>query len=149
MNRSKQRAGMGQKAIVVLLVGLALASVHPAEAQQAKKVPRIGVLWPFLPTVGPPLAEAFRQGLRDLGYVEGQNIAIEYRYSEGKDSRLPDLAGELVRLRWMSSLRRLPQRRWPLRMRQARSRSLQRQLPTLLVQGLPLAWRDRAGTSPG
>ena len=99
MNRSKQRAGMGKKAIVVLLVGLALASVHPAEAQQAKKVPRIGVLWPFLPTVGPPLAEAFRQGLRNLGYVEGQNIAIEYRYSEGKDSRLPDLAGELVRLK--------------------------------------------------
>jgi putative tryptophan/tyrosine transport system substrate-binding protein len=99
MNRSKQVLGMSKKTIVVLLLGLTLTSVHLVEAQPTKKVPRIGVLWPFLPTIGPPLAEAFRQGLRNLGYVEGQNIAIEYRYSEGKDSRLPDLAGELVRLK--------------------------------------------------
>ena len=81
------------------LCALLLALGLSAEAQQPKKVPRIGVLWPFLPTVGPPLAEAFRQGLRNLGYVEGQTITIEYRYSEGKDSRLPDLAGELLRLK--------------------------------------------------
>ena len=84
---------------VCLLIAALLFVVSIAEAQQPKKVPRIGVLWPFLPTVGPPLAEAFRQGLRNLGYVEGQNIAIEYRYSEGKDSRLPDLASELLRLK--------------------------------------------------
>jgi ABC-type uncharacterized transport system substrate-binding protein len=90
---------MGKNTVILLLVGLTFAPFHLAEAQQPKKVPRIGVLWPFLPTVGPPLAEAFRQGLRNLGYVKGQNITIEYRYSEGKDSRLPDLAGELVRLK--------------------------------------------------
>ena len=70
-----------------------------AEAQQPKKIPRVGVLWPFLPTVGPPLAEAFRQGLRNLGYVEDRNISIEYRYSEGNDLHLPDLAGELLHLK--------------------------------------------------
>jgi putative ABC transport system substrate-binding protein len=83
----------------ILIAVVLLALGVTAEAQQTKKVPRIGVLWLFLPIVGPPLAEAFRQGLRNLGYVEGQNIAIEYRYSEGKDSRLPDLAGELLRLK--------------------------------------------------
>jgi ABC-type uncharacterized transport system substrate-binding protein len=89
-----------RKAIGLLVLFIAvLMHGHLAEAQQAKKIPRIGVLWPFLPTVGPPLAEAFRQGLRNVGYVEGQNIAIEYRYSEGKDSRLTDLADELVRLK--------------------------------------------------
>jgi putative ABC transport system substrate-binding protein len=85
--------------IVWLFVLLLLICVQPVEAQQPKKIPRIGVLWPFLPTVGPPLAEAFQQGLRNLGYVEGQNVAIEYRYSEGNDSRLGDLATELVRLK--------------------------------------------------
>jgi putative ABC transport system substrate-binding protein len=66
----------------------------PAEAQQPKKVPRIG----FLSDSRQSWDEAFRQGLRELGYVEGQNITIEYRYAEGKVERLPDLAGELVRL---------------------------------------------------
>jgi ABC-type uncharacterized transport system substrate-binding protein len=89
---------MRKNVIRLTLCAMLLALCVPAEAQQQKKIPRIGVLWPFLPTVGPPLAEAFRHGLRNLGYVEGQNIAIEYRYSEGKDSRLPDLAGELLRL---------------------------------------------------
>ena len=83
----------------ILIATILLVVAIIAEAQQPKKIPRVGVLWPFLPTVGPPLAEAFRQGLRNLGYVEGRNIAIEYRYSEGNDSRLPDLAGELVRLK--------------------------------------------------
>src|SRR5215475_15761048 len=89
----------GGKIFCFALCVFLLATGSSADAQQPKKVPRIGVLWPFLPTVGPPLAEAFRQGLRNLGYVEGQNIAIEYRYSEGKDSRLLHLAGELVRLK--------------------------------------------------
>ena len=53
-----------------------------AEAQQAKKIPRIGFL--FIGSKDQPHLESFRQGLRDLGYVEGKNIAIEYRYAEGK-----------------------------------------------------------------
>ena len=68
---------MGKKTISVLLVGLALVSVRFAKAQQVKKVPRIGILWLYSPTIASPFAEAFRQGLRGLGYVEGQNIALE------------------------------------------------------------------------
>ena len=98
MNRSKQ-GGMAKKTITVLLLGIALASVHLAEAQQVKKVPRIGVLWLYSPTIASPFAEAFRQGLRGLGYVEGQNIALEERWAEGRFDRLPSLAAELVRLK--------------------------------------------------
>ena len=87
------------KIIVVLLIGLALVSVHPAEAQQAKKVPRIGVLLPSDPATDSNRSEAIRRALRELGYIEGQNIAIEYRYAEGKRDRLPELAAELVRLK--------------------------------------------------
>ena len=76
-----------------------LATPLVAEAQQAAKVPRIGYLSPLSPSSDSIRIEAFRQGLRDLGYVEGQNIAIEYRYAEGKFDRLPDLAAELVRLK--------------------------------------------------
>jgi putative ABC transport system substrate-binding protein len=82
-------------AIVVTLVGC----VGMAEAQQAKKVPTIGYLGSNTPTATLGFVEAFRQGLRDFGYVEGQTIAIEYRWAEGNFDRLPDLAAELVRLR--------------------------------------------------
>ena len=75
-----------------------LALPFPAQAQQAKKIPRIGILSPGFP--GPsPLLDAFRQGLRELGYVEGQNIVLEHRFGEGKLERLADLAAELVRLK--------------------------------------------------
>jgi ABC-type uncharacterized transport system substrate-binding protein len=67
-----------------------------ALAQQPAKVPRIGLLRAGSPP--DPMIEAFRQGLRDLGYVEGKNIVIEYRWAEGKNERLPDLAADLVRL---------------------------------------------------
>jgi putative ABC transport system substrate-binding protein len=72
-----------------------LAAPIAAEAQQPKKVPRIGVL------TGPtdPGVEAFRRGLTDLGYVEGTNFTIERRSAEGKLDRLPDLAADLVQLR--------------------------------------------------
>ena len=70
-----------------------------AEAQQPKKVPRIGYLTATSPSAIPARTEAFRQGLRELGYVEGKNIVIEWRYAEGKLDRLPALAAELVRLK--------------------------------------------------
>ncbi len=85
------------QAFVALALGM-LAALPAAGAQQPKKVPRIGVLWPYSPTVASPLAQAFRQGLRGLGYVEGQNIALEERWAEEKYDRLPSLAAELVRL---------------------------------------------------
>jgi putative ABC transport system substrate-binding protein len=68
-----------------------------AEAQQAAKIARIGYLAPAL--AAGPVLEAFRQGLRDLGYVEGRNLVIEYRAAEGKFERLPALAAELVALK--------------------------------------------------
>ncbi len=70
-----------------------------AEAQPTKKIPVIGTLHADTPSAFEPSYEAFRQGLRDLGYVVGQNILIEYRYAEGKRDRLPELAAELVRLK--------------------------------------------------
>jgi len=73
-----------------------LAAPLAAPAQQSGKTARVGIL--FFVT-SPLLDEAFRQGLRELGYVEGQNIAIEYRSAEGKSERLPGLAAELVRLK--------------------------------------------------
>ena len=85
------------------LIGLALgitllAAALGAEAQPAGKVYRIGLLWDS-PAVFPESIEAFRQGLRELGYVEGRNITIEYRWAEGKPERIRELAEELVRLK--------------------------------------------------
>ena len=83
--------------ILVAVVLLAVAVM--AEAQQPKKVPRIGYLSSVDPATESTRAEAIRLALRELGYIEGQNIAIEYRYAEGKRDRYPELAAELVRLK--------------------------------------------------
>src|SRR5712691_10116541 len=83
--------------IVTLTLSMLVAPLT-AEAQQATQVHRIGRLHPGSPIEPDPNLAAFRQGLRDLGYVEGQNLVIEYRYAEGSEERLGDLAAELVRL---------------------------------------------------
>ena len=83
--------------ILVAVVLLAVAVI--AEAQQPKKVPRIGYLAASDPATESTRSEAIRLALRERGYIEGQNIAIEYRYTEGKLDRLPELAAELVRLK--------------------------------------------------
>jgi putative ABC transport system substrate-binding protein len=80
---------------VVLALSLTLVPLATG-AQPASKVPRIGYL---SPTTAPTFEDAFRQGLRELGYVEDRNIAIEYRWAEGKYERLPQLAADLVRLK--------------------------------------------------
>ena len=85
--------------IVLLVVTLALAFFHSAEPQQPKKIPQIGLLSVGSPSTGRVEVEAFRQGLRELGYREDQNITIEYRYAEGVDERLVNLAVELVGLK--------------------------------------------------
>jgi putative ABC transport system substrate-binding protein len=91
---------MIRKPIAVLLVTLTLALVHLAEAQPTKKLPRIGNLWIGMSTevLTNKNQGAFRQGLRDLGYVEDRNIAFEDRYAEGHANQLPGLANELVNL---------------------------------------------------
>jgi putative tryptophan/tyrosine transport system substrate-binding protein len=90
---------MTRKIVILLLVALSLVSVHRAAAQQPKTVPRIGYLSVLSPSADSTRIEAFRQGLRELGYIDGQSIAIESRYAEGKLDRLADLAGGLVRLK--------------------------------------------------
>jgi putative tryptophan/tyrosine transport system substrate-binding protein len=81
--------------IIMLTLGL-LAMPLAAAAPPAAQMPRLGVLAPGTPSQ--PWVEVLRQGLRDLGYVESQNLIIEPRYAEGRDERLPELAAELVRL---------------------------------------------------
>jgi putative tryptophan/tyrosine transport system substrate-binding protein len=85
------------KKVAVAVVLLAVAVI--AQAQQPAKVPRIGYLSSGNPASESSRSEAIRMALRELGYTEGQNIAIEYRYAEGKWDRFPELAAELVRLK--------------------------------------------------
>jgi putative tryptophan/tyrosine transport system substrate-binding protein len=98
---STQEAPMIRRLIGLLmtLVISLLAAPLLAEAQPQIAVHRIGRLGIGSPSTGTDSsAEAFRQGLRDLGYIEGHNLVIEYRWAEGREERLPDLAAELVRL---------------------------------------------------
>ena len=91
---------MKHKIILFLLAASVLICVHLVEAQQAGKVPRIGYVSSTGDPSNPgPNVEGFRQGLRDLGYVEGKNILVEYRYAEGKGERNPSLVAELVQLK--------------------------------------------------
>src|SRR5713226_4321722 len=89
---------MERRTFMAMLTGGIVASPLAAEAQQAAKIARIGYLTGNL-AANPHVPEAFRQGLRDLGYVEGRNVVIEYRDAEGKYDRLPALAAELVALK--------------------------------------------------
>jgi putative tryptophan/tyrosine transport system substrate-binding protein len=82
--------------IIGLITTLVLTHVHFTAAQQPAKAPRIGFL--FVGSKDQPHLESFHQGLRELGYVDGKNILIEYRYAEGKSDALPALAAELVAL---------------------------------------------------
>jgi putative ABC transport system substrate-binding protein len=90
---------MIKKILVCLLATVLLTTAPPADAQQPKKVTRIGYLSSFDPATESTRAEGIRLALRDLGYLEGQNIAFEYRYGEGKLDRFPELAAELVHLK--------------------------------------------------
>src|SRR5215468_757888 len=81
----------------ILFAGAMLAVAVTVEAQQPKKIPRIGYL--STGSRSSAVDEAFQQGLRDFGYIEGQNITIEYRSTEGMAERLPNLATELVQLK--------------------------------------------------
>src|SRR5438046_10450817 len=90
---------MSKKILHSAVATLILASVFPGEAQQPKKVPRIGFQSAASPAAMTPRTAAFSQGLRELGYVEGKNIVIEWRYAEGKLDRLDEIAAEFVRLK--------------------------------------------------
>ena len=91
---------MKRAAVPSILVAVVLLAVGvTAEAQQPKKVPRIGYLSSVDPATESTRSEPIRQALRELGYIEGQNITFEYRYAERKQDRFPELAAELVRLK--------------------------------------------------
>jgi len=90
---------MNRRTAIRRLATIFLTTASLAHAQQPKKIPRIGYLSNGDPASDPTRAEALRLALRERGYIEGQNIAIEYRYAEGKRDRLPELAAELVRLK--------------------------------------------------
>jgi ABC-type uncharacterized transport system substrate-binding protein len=90
---------MNKKVICLVLCAMLFALSYSASAQQPKKVLRIGYLSPFDPATESAPAEAIRLALRELGYIEGQNIAIEYRYAEWKRDRFSKLLAELVRLK--------------------------------------------------
>ncbi|HET9296249.1 MAG TPA: ABC transporter substrate-binding protein, partial [Candidatus Binatia bacterium] len=93
-NRKSKIQNRNLVGIVALVLTFVMCGVV-AEAQQPKKVPRVGVL--FIGSRNQPHLEAFKQGLRERGYTEGKNILLEYRYGEGNNDRLPQLAAELVR----------------------------------------------------
>jgi len=95
MRGAMEKAGWSS----ILVVAVLLAVGVIADAQQPKKLPRIGFLSAASSSAISARVEAFRQGLRELGYVEGKNIFIEWRFAEGKSDRLPSLAAELVRLK--------------------------------------------------
>ena len=88
-----------KKLFSILLIVAVVVVAAIAQAQQPAKIPRIGFLSAVSPSTISARIEAFRQGLRELGYVEGKNVATESRYAEGKLDRLPALAAELVRLK--------------------------------------------------
>ena len=99
------RRGLRNGATLTLLLALALlgllAASLSANAQQPARTPRIGILRPGSPP--DPLVEEFKQGLRELGYVEGQNLSIEYRWAEGREERLSSLAAALQPSCWACS----------------------------------------------
>ena len=90
---------MNRKILWLLLTAILLVLINVAEAQQPERIPHIGFLGVNSPSTISARIDAFRQGLRELGYVEGKAIVIEYRWAEGDFDRLPSLAGELVRLK--------------------------------------------------
>src|SRR5262245_24624829 len=93
-----RKNSMSKNALRFALAAMLFALSFPADAQQPKKVFRIGYLSPLSPS-SDTRAEPFRLALRALGFIERQNITIEYRYAEGKNDRLPELAAALVSLK--------------------------------------------------
>jgi len=90
---------MNRRSFVSTAAGALLVRAFPANAQPAKKVPRIGVLHLGTPASAPQSVEAFRQGLREHGYEEGKNIVVERRYTESRRERVAEVAAEFVRLK--------------------------------------------------
>jgi ABC-type uncharacterized transport system substrate-binding protein len=98
-SRKRRENPMSKNVMRLALTAVLFPLSFPAHAQQPVKIPRIGVLAGSSSSGESPRVEAFRQGLRDLGHVEGKSIAIEYRYANARFDKLPALADELIRLK--------------------------------------------------
>ena len=96
--KPRGRPGMDRRSFLLTSLAGVIGAPLAAEAQRRGAIPRVGVLDPEPKQRLSPCLPAFQQGLRELGYVEGRSIAVEYRYAEGQPDRLPGLAAELVRL---------------------------------------------------
>jgi len=135
-------------ALLVVALTLGIAGVPSAVgAQQLQKVFRVGYLESGAAAPGAPLFESFRQGLRDAGWAEGQNIAIEVRAAEGKYERLPGLALSLSTSTWTSSSPRSLRRPSPRSRRPRRSPSSLGVLPIRSGADSLAVWRTQAATS--
>ena len=91
--------GLTRRGVIAGLTGLLAAPKRPSAQQTPAKLPRVGWIWGGLSAGNPIEVAGFRQGLKDLGYIEGQNIVVDYRFAENRRDRLPDLVGELLELR--------------------------------------------------
>ena len=89
---------MRRRAFIAGIAGLGAAWPLVAHAQQPAHIPRIGLLMPVSGAAAAPNIDAFRQGLRELGYVEGRGVAFEYRFADGREAAIAEFAAELVRL---------------------------------------------------
>ena len=96
---SKRKPAEKERFLCAALCAMLFTLCSVAEAQSLKKIPVIGIFLPETAATYASYNEAFVQGLRELGYVLGRNLLLEYRYTEGKRERLPELAAELVRLK--------------------------------------------------
>ena len=139
---------MDRRRFVSTLAGGLLAAPLAAEAQPAARVARIGLLGND-PVGNPHLLEAFRQGLRDLGYVESRNVVIEYRWAEGRFERLPALAAELVALEVDVILATTVLTAVAAKQRSRLSPLSSLLLPIRFEVGSSPAWRGRAAMSRG
>ena len=99
MSISIRCAPMISRALVIVVLLLAVAAGPPVDAQQVPKIARIGFLTPGTPASGASVLEAFRQGMRELGHVEGKTFVLGLRYAGAQSERLPELARELVGLK--------------------------------------------------
>ena len=138
---------MSKKLICLALSALLLAISLPASAQQSAKVPRIAYVGGTSLTANADRVEAFRQGLRELGYVEGKNIVIELRSADGEQGRLPALVAELVRLKIDIIVAGGPAVTRAAQKATSTIPIVMGMTATLLARASSPAWRGPAGTS--
>ena len=145
---SSQWSVVSKHVFCFALCGILFALCSPTQAQQPARIHRIGILIPASASFLSARVEALRQGLRALGFVEGKNILIEYRYAEGKGERLPDLAAELVQLKVDVIVTSSPSATLA-------AKKASGTIPIVIASandpvgtGLVSAWRNQAGISP-